>query len=64
MVPLDNRTRSLSKQFSGFLPSRSHSSNLFADKMIQYPIPLFLSFLLKYGRPKLPKVMYMYDASL
>ena len=63
MIRLDIQTRFTSKQLSGFFPPRSQLTTLILYKMIQNPYNVIPSFLQKFERPKLPKVIYMYDAS-
>ena len=59
------QTRFPSKQhLSRFLPSRSQSTIPFLIQDDSLPLSFFPSFLRKFDRPSLPKVLYMYDASL
>ena len=53
-----------SKQLSIFRPARSHSKYVFFYKMIQFPYPIFHPFPGKLSNFKMPKVLYMYGASL
>ena len=60
--PVIIQTRFLSKQLSGLFPPRSQSIFLFLVQVAS--ISIFLSFLEKIYRPKLPKYMYLNAASL
>ena len=64
LIHFDIQTQFLaSRQLPEILLSRFQSSILFLYMLIQYPNNLSSSFLQKIDRPKLPKHLFVYDAS-